>query len=456
MIINSRIKRTAALLASIVLLSSLCGCHEREIEPVPDDDKANEVTISFSWWGSDELNKSTLNGLSQFTEDTGITVIPQYGDLDSVKSKLDMQIYSGTEPDVIQLSYDWLYQYASDKQAFLSLDNRSEIEQAPYPEEKLSCGKIDDELIAVPYGLDALSFVYNKTLYDYYNETYFKEKNKKLPSRWDELYEYADVMRHDLVYPIAMTDKHFWFASCAYMEQTTGHTVFDDDGQLALTKSDIEIMLNFTKELLENKVCPPPAEYDRHEFSTLRYAGVTCFSPDLGYFEDAAHEMNMQLITGQYPTEIYYKRYGWYTKPTGLYAISSNSKHAHEASVLLNYMVNSSEMAVNFGMSKGFPISRAAQETLEAKRMLKGIEYEASKRYINNAQLASMNPHMDSDELVKIFTDAINAVYYNLETTTRPVEMENPLEVDRIRAQNRQLISQVAAEVYDEFSKIEY
>lgn len=439
MIKRSRCMKAAALLICTALLSSLCGCHDHFIEP---DENMPNIEIRFSWWGSDELNKCTLDGLSKFSEDRKITVIPQYEEFNGFKSKMDTQIYSDTAPDVMQLNYDWLYQYTSEGQEFYDLSKFNEIDLGTYSQSSLACGMIDGKLQAIPYGMNALSFLYNKTLYDDYGF--------KLPSKWDDLFEYAKKMRRDLVYPIALTDKNFWFVSCAYLEQTTGHSVFGDDGQIALTKEDIEIMLGFDMELLTNRVCPPPLEYDRREFSMLRYAGVASFSSDSGYFEDAANEMNMQLSAGPYPTTVYYKRYGWYIKPTGLYAVSRNSKHPHEAAELLDYLINSSDMSASLGMSKGVPVSTAAEESLEARGALSGIEFETHKQLMNEPRMMTMNPYMESDELVEIYTDAINAVYYNLETTNKPEEES------RVNVKNKQTISQAAIKVYDKMSKMEF
>ena len=388
------------------MLSSLCGCHEYLYEP-----KDEKPKISFSWWGSDELNSCTLTGLSKFTENTGVTVIPQYEEFSGFNSKMDTQVYSDNEPDVMQLNYDWLYQYTSDGEKFSDLSQLNEINLSTYPAGSLDCGTIDGELMAVPYGMNALSFLYNKTLYDSYG--------LKLPSKWDDLFEHAKIMRRDMVYPLAMTDKHFWLSSCAYLEQTTGKAVFGEDGQLALTNEDLQIMLKFTRELLDKKVCPPPLEYDRREFSMLRYAGVTSLASESGYFEDAANEMNMDLTTGPYPTTTYYRRYGWYVKPTGLYAIKKGSKHNHEAAELINFLINSSEMATSLGMSKGVPVSTAAEESLEARGMLQGIEFEAHRQLMNEPRMMTMNPYMESDELVEIYTDAVNSIYYDEASITQ-------------------------------------
>ena len=76
-------------------------------------------------------------------------------------------------------------------------------------------------------------------------------------------------------------------------------------------------------------------------------------------------------------------------------------------------------MAAKLGMSKGVPVSRAAEETLEAREMLDGIEYKANRMMMNEGRLKTMTPAMENDELINIYADAINGIHFNNFTVTR-------------------------------------
>ena len=116
------LKRSAAVMTAAVMLV-LCGCHEKTLK---DNDEPVEIT--FSWWGTDERNEKTLNGLHIFTEQNGINVHPKYSEFTGYKSQMDVQMYSGTQADVMQLNYDWLYEYTGNGDEFYDL---SELEDAP-------------------------------------------------------------------------------------------------------------------------------------------------------------------------------------------------------------------------------------------------------------------------------------------------------------------------------------
>ena len=394
------IKRVAALLTMGAVMLSLSSCHERMITDVGDD-----IEISFSWWGGDDRNERTLSGLNGFKAETGVNVRPSYAELNGFKSKMDSQIYSGTESDVMQLNYDWLYQYTRDGEEFYDLSTLDEINLSTYKDSSLNCGKINGKLQAIPYGFNTPTFIFNKTLLDSYG--------LDVPATWSEVFEDAAVLRRDGVYLIGMTDKFLWLSCCAYFEQTTGRTVFDDDGQLALTKEDLMIMLDFGSKLLNEKVTKLPSEYDRRDFSMLRMAGTVSWTSESGYYGAAAEELRMERKLGPYLTSENNRCYGWYEKPTGLYAISKETKHPTEAGKLLDYLINDADMAACMGLSKGVPISSSAEEALEARGLLGGVEYEASKLMKSEVRLQSMSPSMENSQLIEIFTDQLNWIYYN-------------------------------------------
>lgn len=392
------------MVTAAVMAAGLCGCHERTLT---DDDE--RIEISFSWWGNDDRNERTLNGLKGFTEETGVTVRPKYAEFSGFKSRMDTEIYSGTEADVVQLNYDWLYQYTQNGEEFYDLSTLEEIDLSTYPEMSLACGWANGKLQAIPYGFNALTFVYNKTLLDSYGLS--------IPETWDELFEAAAVLRRDGVYVLSLTDKFFWLTACAYLEQSTGRKVFDEDGKLALSSDDVRIMLAFSKKMLDEKVTELGSEYDRRDFSMLRMAGTVSWTSDPGYFETTAADLKMELAVGPYLTTKEFDSFGWYEKPTGLYAIRQDTEEPQAAGELVDYLINSADMAASLGMTKGVPVSRAAEEALEAHGMLEGVEYEANRMMMNEPRLMTMSPLMENSELIDIYADALNGVYYNKHIT---------------------------------------
>lgn len=411
-------KRSAAVLTAAVMLV-LCGCHERTLK-----EEDEPVEISFSWWGTDDRNERTLNGLHMFTEQSGINVRPKYSEFTGYKSQIDVQMYSGTQSDVMQLNYDWLYEYTRNGNEFYELSDLADIDLSTYPEGSLSCGMVNGKLEAVPYGFNAVTFIYNKTLYDSYG--------LDIPQNWDDLFAAAAVMRRDNIYPISLTEKFYWMTACAYMEQTTGHKTFDEDGKPALTEEDLAVMLKFSTRIVDEKVSKLGSEYDRRDFAMMKNAGTASWASDPGYFEDAINDMNMELAIGPFLTTDSYLSYGWYEKPTGLYVIRQDTANPEEAAKLVDYLINSSDMAISLEMTKGTPISSAAAEALEARGLLKGVEYEANRQMMSDPMIQPMCPNMENSDLINIYMTAV----YNIHYKNANLEREAKLALDKINRLN--------------------
>jgi oligogalacturonide transport system substrate-binding protein len=229
-----------------------------------------------------------------------------------------------------------------------------------------------------------------------------------------------------------MNEKFYWLTACAYMEQTTGHKPFGTDGKPLLTQEDLAVMLEFSTRIIDEKVSKLGSEYDRRDFSMLRTAGTVSWASDSGYFEDAAKNMKMEIAIGPYITADSYLSYGWYEKPTGLYAIRKDTAYPQAAGKLVNYLINSADMAANLEMTKGTPISSAASEALEARGLLKGIEYEANRQMMSEARLQTMCPTMENSSLIDIYMDSVYSIHYKGANINR----EAKLAMDKISKLN--------------------
>lgn len=395
------IKKITAMTVCGVCLSSLCACSYRQ---VVWDQSTSE--IRFSWWGNDERNECTLEGIAVFENNNeDISISPEYSEFAGFKSKMDAEIYSDGEADLMQLNYDWLYEYSPDGEGFYDLNELSDhIDLSNFSEQDMEFGTINGKLNALPTGVTAVTFIYNKTLYDTYG--------LELPKTWDDLFEAAKIMRMDETYPLQLSEKNFWLVCLAYLEQTTGKKAFDDSGSFILENEDMEIMLEFYLRLVNEKVSKRGTEFDRSDFGNIKIGGLAVWESDSGYYYDVAEESGFNVVVGDYITTDNYKSFGWYAKPSGLYAIKKGTSEPEAAADLMDFMLNSSDMAVLQGSTRGMPVSRSAMETLEAHEMLSGLEYEAMLKRKATPQLEVMSPYVEDSEIISIFTDACDSIYY--------------------------------------------
>ena len=103
---RTRIVRCAALTASAICTATVmtsCALFERRME------HKVKTEVSFSWWGKDARNEYTLDGLKAYqNSNKDVVVRPEYADFDGFKTRMDVEFFSDTTADIMQLNYSWL------------------------------------------------------------------------------------------------------------------------------------------------------------------------------------------------------------------------------------------------------------------------------------------------------------------------------------------------------------
>ena len=93
-----------------------------------------------------------------------------------------------------------------------------------------------------------------------------------------------------------------------------------------------------------------------------------------------------------------------------------NTDHPEESAILLDFLLNSKEMALLQGIEKGIPLSTSARNYLEEEDMLTGLQYEASLKMEENPKLSQIHPFMENTEILDDFINACNDVLYEKKT----------------------------------------
>lgn len=387
----------------MVTALSLVSCND-ENEIINQDAGSN---LRFSWWGKDDRNECTLAGIKQFEKKfNNISVKPEYSDFDGFKTRMDVEFYSNTEADVMQLDYGWLDEYSKHSDALYDLNKLSDyIDIDDFSDEVLSYGKCGDKLYGIPVSLDAITFYYNKTLFDSYG--------LELPETWEDLFKAADVMKTDEVYPIILTNLSSWICCTAYTEQLTGKPMYNSDGDFQYTSDDLKIMFDFYISLIKQKVTKRPSEFNRRDFQNGVSGGIAVWLSDAKYYYTPAQDEGYSIQTGDYLTMDSMMSYGWYYKPSAFYSIKESTDTPEDAAKLVNYLLNSEEMTINQGTDRGVPLSSAALETLEARDMLKGISVNANKKITENKNMKLMNPMIENQDIADYFNLLCDNIYFD-------------------------------------------
>lgn len=406
-----RKNRGIALL--IALISLFSGCTQDAVV----QEHSEHVELSLSWWGNDTRNEYTIAAVKQFEAlHPEIKVNCSYSEWSGYESRIDVQMVSDIESDVMQINFAWLDKYSSDGNGYYDISTLSDyIDLSNFTQDELNYGMQNGKLNAIPIALNTETV--------YINETVYAEYGLDIPTSWDDFFEAADVMNGE-VYPLGMASKSAFLFIIAYAEQVTGKQFFTEDNRLGFSAEDLQIMLEFYAKLIDEKVMPQVEYFDRLDMDHGKCAGTVAWVSDATSHCNTAIENGYTIQVADYTSfDGIESGTGWYAKPATMYAISKNTEHPEEAAMLLDFLLNSKEMTVLQGVEKGIPLSQSARGYLEEENLLEGIQYEASQKLeSSSSKLNCMNPNTESSDLLELFQESCNVVLYNKNSASEEAE----------------------------------
>lgn len=394
-------KRLIPFILAFVLC--LTGCSSGEIKQTVGTTKR----ISFSWWGKDVRHSYTIDALADFAvQNPDIDVTMRYGEFESYQRRIAVDIAAGNECDVMLINYDWLSRFSPDGEGFYDMyELKDQIQLSNFSDEDLSYGVINGKLNGISTALNTQIFFYNKDIYDSYG--------LELPKTWDDLFAAAEVMQKDGIYPLQINRKSAWLMAVAYEEQKTGIRCLNERNELCFDQEQVTDMLDFYCSLVRAKAARPIAENGKNDFADRTAAGMIMWISDAGYYCSSLIEEGVNVAIGDHLCSDSAVLFGWYAKPTSLYCIKKDTTSPEEAARLVDFLLNSEEMANKQGIEKGIPLSRSAQEVLEANDQLAGIQYEAHCKLQETKRITSIASKLENDEIVSAFEELSGEIIYN-------------------------------------------
>lgn len=427
-------KKVISLITAICCLAVLSACGKQTSAPVTKPDgKLDKCTLRFSWWGGDDRHKATLEAIELWnTIHPEIEIVPEYGGWDGWTEKVSSQISGGTEPDIMQINYDWLVTLSPDGNGFYDLNSlNSQLDLSGFDKDVLSFGEVNGKLNAVTVSVTGRGLFYNSDVYE--------QLGADFPRTWDELIALGSIFRQKNLYPLDLDIQSggtAWYLAIVYVQQITGKEFISMNGDLGFTADDIKTALDFYKEMEDNSVIRNirtrtdedgnAALYQSPEFISGNVAGVLEWGSSVGKYEDVLPEGTLKA--GPFLTSGNGSSGGWMIKPSMLYAISKNTKHPDEAAAFMDFLLNNRDCARILGTTRGIPASRFAEESLEQNGLLTGLAHE-SDSMLEKLDTVTISPYMELPRMKEFYNTAIEQVSYDLcDTKTAAEEMYNSIK----------------------------
>ena len=296
-------------------------------------------SLRLIWWGNPVRDKRTNAVVDLYKKTSGVDVEPESYGWDDYWEKLATQAAGRNLPDVIQMDYRYIFEYARRNQlADLSGFVGKELQLGNFDSVQLDSGKVDGNLYGISLGANSMSHVYKKTVLD--------GVGVKLPdsSEWttNEWVAIGKDVKGKL--PQGM----YFAENMAFQEprlqtwlRALGRDVYTADGKLAYEVGDLASYFSFWK-VMQDSGLSPPADVQAQDSNKLEETMVVTKRAVFNFLHSnqlvAAQkliddELGIVMEPGNGPDA------AQYLKPSMLMSIAQTSADKLAAAKLLNYFV---------------------------------------------------------------------------------------------------------------------
>ncbi len=409
------------LISALCIIAVLYSCGKKDSSVTLPDGSLDKCTLRFSWWGGDDRHEATLKAIELWNSiHPDIEIKPEYGGWDGWSEKINTQISSGTEADIMQINYDWLVTLSPDGTGFYDLNKLDDfLDLSGFRDDVLSFGNVNGHLNAVAVSVSGRGLFYNSKV--------FERLGVEYPSTWDELVGLGKTFGEHGLYPLDLDIQSggtAWYLAVVYVQQKTGNNFIDMNGNLGFSVENLQTALDFYKLLEDNHVIRNvrtrtdsdgnAALYQSPEFINGNIAGVLEWGSAVGKYESVLEEGVLEA--GDFLKDDSGNSGGWFVKPSLLYAISANTKYPDESAEFIDFLLNNEECADILGTSRGIPASSYAEKRLESTGKIAGLVQE-NYEMLESMDTVTISPYMELARMKEFYNDAIEKVSYKLADT---------------------------------------
>lgn len=378
----------------------------------------DRIEIRMSWWGGNRRHQATLAAIELFEKKhPDIQIKAEYTGWTGHLEKLSTQIAGRTEPDLMQINWNWLTIFSKRGNGFVDLKQFDDvIDFSQWEEDILDAGTMGKKLNGLTVSVTGRVFFLNKTTYD--------EAGTDLPRTWDEMVRAAETFKKQLgkaYFPFDAGKEDAWMIAVLICTQQTGKGFIDPDtSRVAWSREELSKALSFYQNLVARGVMRSlkavasegdVALNEQKNWMEGKLAGTYVW--DSTYFKFNDPIINGQLVP--VPTLMTNGAVceGIFRKPSMMFAISPHSKHPKEAAMLLNFLLNDDEAIRLLGTTRGIPASKKAENLLKKENRI-NPQLDMAHKIILESRSPQLSPYFENFKLQDLYSETMEEFSYGM------------------------------------------
>jgi ABC-type sugar transport system, periplasmic component len=430
-------KKIALVLAGMMVALSLVACTSNNDNKETTQETAKETTqgtekdttapntntgeaanLSVYWWGNQLRNERTANLLNAYTEaNPNVTFNPEFAEWDSYWNNLATRSAGNELPDIIQMDYKYLAQYANNG---LLADLTPYIENGTLDvsnasEDIIEAAKVGDGIYAICIGINAPSLVYDKAITD---EAGVEIKDNMTMA------EFIEVSRE--IYAKTGVQTNIAYGNgdnfIEYFARSYGYILFEE-GRLGVPDETVfkDYFQMYVDALDEGWHIDPsvfveitPGSIETDPMLSKDTWCMFAYSNQIGAISSASPELDYGITTWPADDAVAAN----YLKPGQFFSISSSCANIEEAVKVLDYVTNSVDANKILLAERGIPISTVVADAIKP---LIGEADQVAFDYVTGVvteNSSKVNPPSaeGSGEIQSLLNQLVEAVCYGQKT----------------------------------------
>ena len=350
-----RTKGFCAAAAALVLSAVLAGCGGSG-----ESAGGGKVVLRYTWWGNPDRAARTEQAVALFEKQhPNVRVQTSFSGYDAYKQKLAIQATGGDAPDVMQLDYRQIDQYATGH-VLLDLGKVKDVlRTAEIDPGLLATGRVNGTQYAIPQGRGTETVVYDVKAW--------KASGVPLPRQGWSWSQWADDVR-ELAKKTGRpgaTDPGQSEDAFEVWLRGQGKALYTKAGGLGFTAGDLARWWTFTDGLRREGAVSPAEQTTQLDGSVENTplgrgkatADFNWDAPSSGYLALVKGGVALApMPSGEDGTP------GQYFKPSMFLGIGAHTGHRKEAAALIDFLLNDRQAAKILGATRGIPVNETIRE----------------------------------------------------------------------------------------------
>jgi len=321
------------------------------------------------FWGGQERANRTFKTNDLFTGSAGDKIAGEFYAWDDYWPKLATETAGGNAPDIIQMDYRYIVEYAN-RQAIAPLDAfvGKELDLHDFDKDQIEGGKVNGKLYGISLGANSVASVINTAA--------FKEAGVPVP---DNSFTYDDMFEVGQAFVKANIRggmKAFQDGSGVepvlenWLRQR-GKALYTADGKLGFDEKDLTEWFQLWKKFRDAGIIPTPDDQALDTGGPLDKTMIA-LGKAAQSFVNSNQLLAVQAIMKDPVTLAAYPRVGkdgkggHYRKPSMFWSVANASKTQGDAAKYVSFFVNNVDACKILGVERGIPCSASVRDAISS------------------------------------------------------------------------------------------